>query len=91
MQDPGCLDIIKAMGVIYHSTDESSELQRRISADLRAKQNELADKAEHQRLTGFDDDKPKEKPEPSSAKKWVISIVGMVILIVLLYIIASKI
>ena len=76
------------MSIIYNDTQEKSELQRRITAELRAKQQETQSSEHDLSLTGWDEGQSVDHQsahELSTASKWAIALVVLGVLTVLLF------
>ena len=73
------------MSIIYNDTQEKSELQRKITAELRAKQEAASSNEVKQSLTSFDDPDYSREIKLSKTTIWVIILVAAAMLAVLLY------
>lgn len=73
------------MSIIYNDTQEKSELQRKITAELRAKQEAASSNEAKQSLISFDDPDYSREIKLSKTTIWVIILAVAALLAVLLY------
>ena len=81
-----CGIIIGNMSIIYNDTQEKTELQRRIMAELREKQAAKPLNEAGQSLTSFDEPDYSREVSISPAARWVIILIVMVVVAVVLFI-----
>lgn len=77
------------MSIIYNDTQEKSELQRQIMAELREKQAAKPLNEAGQSLTSFDEPDYSREVSMSPATRWVIIIIAMAVLAVALFAIVA--
>ena len=77
------------MSIIYNDTQEKSELQRQIMAELREKQASKPLNEAGQSLTSFDEPDYSREVSMSPATRWVIILIAMAVLAVVLFAIVA--
>lgn len=77
------------MSIIYNDTQEKSELQRQIMAELREKQAAKPLNEAGQSLTSFDEPDYSREVSMSPATRWVIILIAMAVLAVVLFAIVA--
>lgn len=77
------------MSIIYNDTQEKSELQRQIMAELREKQAAKPLNEAGRSLTSFDEPDYSREVSMSPATRWVIILIAMAVLAVVLFVIVA--
>ena len=77
------------MSIIYNDTQEKTELQRRIVAELREKQAATPLNEAGQSLRSFDEPDYSREVSMSPATRWVIILLAMVALAVVLFMVVA--
>lgn len=77
------------MSIIYNDTQEKTELQRRIVAELREKQAATPLNEAGQSLSSFDEPDYSREVSMSPATRWVIILIAMAVLAVVLFMVVA--